>query len=93
MKPSPIERRALDRVGHLPEVQRLMLSQLEKGHANYGGPIDDCGYDRPRMLAETGRETADLIVYLEALTCPAEITRAAQLVASWLEVEMRRPTR
>lgn len=33
------------------------------------------------------------VCFDEALTCPAEITRAAQLIASWLEVEMRRPTR
>lgn len=59
MTPSPIERRALDRVNHLPEVKHLMLSQLEKGHATYGGPIDDCGYDRPQMLSETAREAAD----------------------------------
>lgn len=88
MKPSPIEARALARVNQLPEMQALMISQLEKGRAGYGGPIDECGYSRPRLLEETGREGADFVVYLEALTCPADVMRGVLLACSWLEGEM-----
>lgn len=90
MKPSPIEARALSRVKRMPCMTALMEGQFHKGRATYGHPIDDCGYSRERLLTETGAEAADLIAYLEALTCPADIMQAAQKIASWLEVEMER---
>lgn len=88
--PSPIERRAFDRVKSFPEMTHVMQAQLDKGHAEYGGPIDDCGYARPKLVRETAAENADLIVYFEALTCPADVMRAAQIIASWLERELTR---
>lgn len=65
-----------------------MNAQHAKGHAEYGHPIDDCGYSRARLLDETAREVADLITYLEMTTCPRDVMVAAQRIASWLELEM-----
>lgn len=88
VKPSPIEARALSRLRALPRMTDVMHAQHTKGHAGYGHAIDDCGYSRARLIEEAAQETADLITYLEAATCPADVIRDAQRIASWLELEM-----
>lgn len=87
-EPSPIEARALSRVKKMPRMTHHMVSQHQKGRADYGHSIDECGYSNLRMTTETADECADLITYLEALACPQDIMQAAQKIASWLEGEL-----
>lgn len=85
---SPIERRAMRRVKRMPGMQEVLLSQLRKGHLEYGGPIDDCGYTRPRLVRATAEEGVDFVVYLEALTCPQDVMEGVLKAVSWLEGEL-----